>query len=242
MLEAGPWVRVLEKEAVSVPETVAHLRAEAFMDSTLHTALHRSPKGLPPLAQHLCLQAVLPLADNRPGGGPCLDFDAPVGCQLVLLPVAEHGADAAGEAAHGQGDLRDGKHQTARFRPAPDALGPEVRSGKGTPSVRLDIPKTFGKVQALPVQFQGAAQGMSHADDTVSTLHSPEKPKGPHDVGAQGGEGAIAQGTAERQVVPLDAEVDPLVVKAGLPEPYLKGTPGYVQLFRRVFQPPRLIV
>ena len=77
---------MLKQEMVPVPEAVAHLRTEAFVDGALHAALHRSPEGLPPLVQQFNFQAILSLADYRTGGGPCLDSDASVGCQTYSLP------------------------------------------------------------------------------------------------------------------------------------------------------------
>ena len=75
---------MLKQKAVPVPETVAHLCAETLVDSALHAALHWSPERLPPFAQQLRLQAVPPLTDHCAGGGPRLDFDAPVGRQAVF--------------------------------------------------------------------------------------------------------------------------------------------------------------
>ena len=83
--KAGIGIRMLKQKAVPVPETVAHLCAETLVDSALHAALHRSPERLPPFAQQLRLQAVLPLADHRAGGGPRLDSDASIGGQTVFL-------------------------------------------------------------------------------------------------------------------------------------------------------------
>ena len=75
---------MLKQEVVPVPEAIAHLCAEALVDGALHTALHQSSEGLPPLVQQFYFQALLPLTDHRAGGRPRLDFDAPVGCQAVF--------------------------------------------------------------------------------------------------------------------------------------------------------------
>ena len=66
-----------------------------------------------------------PLTDGRAGGGPRLDTGPPVGGQAVFPALVQHGADTAGEAAHRQGNRRNGKHQTALLRPVPDALRPQ---------------------------------------------------------------------------------------------------------------------
>ena len=221
---------MLKQEAVPVPEAVAHLRAEALVNGALHAALHRSLEGLPPFAQQLRPQAVLSLSDNRTGRGPRLDSDAPVGCQTVFSASAKNRADAAGEAVHRQRNRRDGKHQTARFRPIPKTLHPQVLAGKRAASIRLNIPGSTGEIQALAVQLQCSLQGVPHADDAVGALHSSEEPKRPHDVGPEDGKGAITQGALEEEAVPLDMEVDPLLAETGLPDLYLKGLPGDLKL------------
>ena len=101
---------MLKQESVPVPEAVAHFRAETLVDGALHAALHRSTEGLPMFAQQRYLQAVFSLANHCAGGGPRLDFDATIGCQTVLPTTMEDGTDASGEAAHRQGNRRDGKH------------------------------------------------------------------------------------------------------------------------------------
>ena len=145
---------MLKQEAVPVPEAIAHLRAEALMDGALHAALYWSPEGLPPFAQQLRLQAVLPLTDHRAGGGPRLYFDAPVGGQTVFPATVQNGADTAGETAHRQRDRCDGKHQVAPLRSVPKALGPEVLAGKRAAPIHLDIAGSVREIQALAVQFQ----------------------------------------------------------------------------------------
>ena len=221
---------MLKQKVVPVPETVAHLRAETLVDGALHAALHRGPEGLPPFAQQLRLQAVLPLTDHRAGGGPRLDFDAPVGGQPVFPASIKKAADTAGEAAHRQRDRRNGKHQAAPLQPAPDALRPEVFGGKRAASVCFDVSDPVGEIQTLAVQFQRSTQRMPHADDAVGALHPREKSKWSHDVGPEDGKGAVVQGSLKGEAVLLDMEVDPLLAETGLPDLHLKGSPGDLKL------------
>ena len=158
-----------------MPEAVAHLRTEAFMNGALHVTLHRGAERLPPFAQQLRLQAVLPLTDHRAGGGPSLDSDVPVGCQAVFPTAIQNGTDTAGETAHRQRNCRDGKHQATLIRPIPKALGQEVLAWKGVAPVRLDIADSVGEIQALAVQLQRSTQRMSHADDAMRALHPGEE-------------------------------------------------------------------
>lgn len=221
---------MLKQEAVPVPEAVAYLCAETLVDGALHAALHWSPERLPPFVQQFHFQAVLPLTDHRAAGGPRLDFDAPVGCQTVFPASIKDRADTAGETSQRQGDRRDGKHQTARFRPIPKALGPEVCAGKGAAPVCFDIPGSAGEIQALAVQFKRSAQRMAHADDAMRALHPGEEPERPHDVRLQGSKGTITQGALEGETVLLDMEVNPLLTETGLPDLHLKGSPGDLKL------------
>lgn len=221
---------MLKQEAVPVPEAVAYLCAEALVDGALHAALHWSPERLPPFAQQFRLQAVPPLTDYRAGGGPRLDSDAPVGCQTVFPASIKDRADTAGEAAHRQGNCRDGKHQTAPLRPVPDTLRPEILAGKRAAPVRLDISGSAGEIQAFAVQFQRSLQRVPHADDAMRALHPGEEPERPHDVGSEDGKGTVAQNPLKREAVPLDMEVDPLLTEAGLPDLHLKGSPGDLKL------------
>ena len=57
-----------------------------------------------------------------------------------------------------------------------------------------------------------------------------KKTKRPHDVGPQGGKGAVAQGAAEGEAVPPDMEVDPPPAEAGWPDLHLEGPPGDLKL------------
>ena len=187
-----------------MPEAVAYLRAETLVDGVLHTALHWDPERLPLFVQRFYLQAVLPLTDYRAGGGPRLDSDAPVGCWTVFPASIKDRADTAGETAHRQRDRRDGKHQTARFRPIPDALRPEVLAGKRAALVHLGIADSVREIQALAVQLQRSAQRMPYADDAVGALHPSEEPEQSHDVGPEDGKGAAAQGSLEGEAVLLN--------------------------------------
>ena len=175
-----------------MPEAIAHLRAEALVDGALHAALHRSPERLPPFTQQFRLQAVPPLTDHRAGGGPRLDLDSSVGGQPVFPPAIQNGADTAGEAAHRQGDRRDGKHQTTLIRSIPKALGPEVLAGKRVASVCFDVSDPVGEIQTLAVQFQRSTQRMPHADDAVGALHPGEETERLHDVRPQSSKRTIA--------------------------------------------------
>ena len=186
-------------------------------------------------------RTVPPLTDHRAGGGPCLDLDSSVGGQPVFLTAIQNGADTAGEAAHRQRDRRNGKHQTAKLQPAPDALCPEVFAGKRTAPVCLNIPGSVREIQTLAVQFQRSTQGMPHADDAVDALHPGEETERTDDVRLEDSKGAVAQGSTEGKAVLLDMEVDPLFTKVGLPDLHLKRLPGDLQLCFRVLQPPRLI-
>ena len=228
--KAGIGVRTLKQEIVPVPETVAHLRAKALVDGALHATLHRGTERLPPFAQQLRLQVVLPLTDHRAGGGPRFNSDAPVGCQPVFLTAGKNRTDTAGEAAHRQRNCRDGKHQTALLRPIPKALSPKVLAWKGAASVCFNIPSTVGEIQALAVQFQCSIQGMAHTDDAMKALHPGKETERPHDVGLEDSKGAVAQGPTEGKAVLLDMEVDPLTAETGLPDLHLKGPPGDLKL------------
>ena len=176
-----------------MPEAVAHLRTEAFVDGALHAALYWSPEGLPLLVQQFDFQVVLPLTDHRTGGRPLVNFGAPVGCQAVFPATVQNRADTAGEAAHRQGDRRNCKHQTAALRAVPNALRPEVFAGKRAALICFDVSDPVGEVQTLAVQLQRSTQGMPHADDAVGALHSCEKSKRPHNVRPQSGKRTVAQ-------------------------------------------------
>ena len=225
-----------------MPEAVARLRAEAFMNGALHAALHRSPEGLPPLIQQFDFQVVLPLTDHRTGGRPLVNFGAPVGGQAVFPAAVQYGADATGKAARRQGNRRNGEHQTAALRSGPNALCPEVFGGKRAAPVCFNVSNPVGEVQTLTVQFQRSTQGMTHTDDAVGALHSCEKSKRSHNVRPQSGKRTVAQRAAEGKIVLPDMEVNPLTAKAGLSNLYLKRLPGDFQMCFRVFQPPRLIL
>ena len=209
-----------------MPKAVADLRTEALVDSALHAAICWGAERLSALVQHLYFQTVLPLADHRAGEGPRLDFGAPVGSQTVFPAAGKDRADTAGEAAHGQRDRRNCKHQADAFWSVPKALGPEVCAGKGAAPVHFNISHSTGEIQGLSVQLQRSRQGMSHTDDAVRALHSPQKPERPHDIGAEDGKGAVMQCAMEGKALLLDIEVNPLTAKAGLPDLHLKGPPG----------------
>ena len=78
---------MLKQQVFPMPEAITHLRAEAFSNGAPHGALHRRLEGLAAGLLQLGNQAVAPLADGNHGGGPSLDFCAPVGGQAVLLAV-----------------------------------------------------------------------------------------------------------------------------------------------------------
>ena len=110
------------------------------MNGAVHTALHRCMEGLVLGLQQFRCQTVLPLADGQAGAVPFPDFGPPVGSQAVLPALVEDGADAAGKAAHRQGDGRRRKHQAGGTGVLPKALGPKVALRKRPRAVRLDIP------------------------------------------------------------------------------------------------------
>ena len=111
------------------------------MNGAVHAALHRCMEGLALGLQQFRRQTVLPLADGQAGAVPFPDFGPPVGGQTVLPALVEDGADAAGKAAHRQGDGRRGEHQAGGTGVLPKALGPKVALRKRPPAVRLDIPR-----------------------------------------------------------------------------------------------------
>lgn len=184
---------MLKQEIVPIPKAVSHFCAETLVDGALHAALHRGAKGLPPLVQQFDFQAILPLADYRTGGGSRLDSDSSVGGQTVFPASIKNGADTASKTAHRQGNRRNGEHQAALLRPVPNALCPEVLAWKRTAPVCLNVSDPVREIQTITVQFQHSTQGMSHADNAVSALHSCEKSKRPHDVRPQSGKRTVAQ-------------------------------------------------
>ena len=211
------------------------------MDGPLHAALHRGPEGLPPFLQQLHVQAVPPLPDDRSGGGPGLDSRPPVGCQAVFPSPVDNRADAARKAPQGQGDSGHRQHQASALRARPRALGPQVGAGKGPPPVRLHISRAAREVQPLSVEDQASLQGMPHAEDAVGALHPREKPKGPHDILPDGGEGPIPQLPLERKPVLADIHFHAPAAEPGLPQPDLEAAFLCLERRLRVFQPPRSI-
>lgn len=208
-----------------------------------------APCGPPPGAerlrprfQQLHLQPVLALPDGGPGGRPFLDPGAPVCGQAVFPALVQDRADTAGKAAHREGNGGDGQHEAAPLRAVPSALGPEVGAGEGAAPVGLDIAHPVGEVDLLAVQTQRALEGVPHAENAVGALHCAKEPEGPHDVGPQGGKGAVAQRAVEGKAVLLHVEVDTLAAKGGLPEPHLKPLWVGVELRGRELQPPGLAV